>query len=84
MENVQLTYDLFVQNQLKYTSHSLEWLPISHEDPDNQQFDYQYYILGTHIEREEDDQQDLQNLPADKLQLVRLRTPNRKLNKNEV
>ena len=27
MENVRLTYDLFIQNQLQYTSHTLEWLP---------------------------------------------------------
>ena len=30
MENVRATYDMFIQNQLKRTSHSLEWLPISH------------------------------------------------------
>ena len=27
MENVKYTYEMFVQNQLDYTCHSLEWLP---------------------------------------------------------
>ena len=77
-----MTYELFVQNQLKYTSHSLEWLPISHVDPVNQLFDYQYFLLGTHIERE--DGQEHANQEADQLQLARLRTPNRKLHTDEV
>ena len=77
-----MTYELFVQNQLKYTSHSLEWLPISHVDSVNQLFDYQYFLLGTHIER--DGENGHANQEADRLQLARLRTPNRKLHSNEV
>ena len=73
MENVKQTYDLFVQNQLPATSHTLEWLPIGHQDPSHSMFDFHYFILGTHIEREDSD------LPADKLKLARVRLPNRLL-----
>ena len=40
MENVYMTYKLFVQNQLKYTSHTVEWLPISKPDTENSKFDW--------------------------------------------
>ena len=30
MENIRMTYDVFVQNSLSATSHSMEWLPVSH------------------------------------------------------
>jgi len=30
MENARVTYDIFVQNSLEATSHTLEWLPYSH------------------------------------------------------
>jgi hypothetical protein len=72
MENVKQTYDMFVQNQLPATSHTLEWLPIGHQDPDNKKFDLQYFILGTHIERVDDESA----TPDDKLKLVRVRVPN--------
>ena len=72
MENVKQTYDMFVQNQLSATSHTLEWLPIGHQDPDNKKFDLQYFILGTHIERVDDESA----TPDDKLKLVRVRVPN--------
>ena len=72
MENVKQTYDMFVQNQLSATSHTLEWLPIGHQDPDNKKFDLQYFILGTHIERVDDESA----APDDKLKLVRVRVPN--------
>ena len=55
MENVKQTYDMFIQNQLSATSHTLEWLPIGHQDPVNTKFDLQYFILGTHIERADDE-----------------------------
>ena len=31
MENARVTYDIFVQNSLEATSHSLEWLPYTHQ-----------------------------------------------------
>ena len=80
MENIRMTYDLFVQNSFKYTSHSIEWLPISHTDPDNQKFDYQYFLFGTHI----DDRSEGENQEPDKLQFGRMRIPNRKLCKNDI
>ncbi len=30
MENARVTYDVFVQNSLEATSHTLEWLPYTH------------------------------------------------------
>jgi len=30
MENARVTYDVFIQNSLDATSHTLEWLPYSH------------------------------------------------------
>ena len=71
MENVRATYDLFIQNQLRYTSHTLEWLPIGHTDPDNSKFDYQYFLLGTHHDAEETTEP-----MKDQLQLTRVRVPN--------
>ena len=55
MENVRLTYDFFIQNQLKYTSHTIEWLPQSHLDPSDSNFDVHYFLMGTHIERLEEE-----------------------------
>ncbi len=31
MENARLTYDIFVQNGLSETSHTIEWLPYTHQ-----------------------------------------------------
>lgn len=31
MENARVTYDVFVQNSLEATSHTLEWLPYTHQ-----------------------------------------------------
>jgi hypothetical protein len=31
MENARVTYDIFVQNSLEATSHSLEWLNYTHQ-----------------------------------------------------
>jgi hypothetical protein len=50
MENVRQTFDLFIQNTLKATSHSLEWLPIGHQDPDFKDFNQEYFLIGTHHE----------------------------------
>ena len=49
MENVGHTYDLFIQNELPHTSHTLEWLPISHADPEfPEAFEFNYFLIGTH------------------------------------
>lgn len=72
MENVRTTYDLFVQNQLTRTSHTLEWLNVGHEDPDNKVFNYEYFLIGTHRDQEVEDKE--------YLQLVRMRVPNQSLN----
>ena len=31
MENTRMTYDVFVQNSQDATSHTIEWLPYTHE-----------------------------------------------------
>ena len=76
MENVRATYDLFVQNQLKRTSHTLEWLDMSQPCKDNSMFNWEYFLLGTH--REEQDP------GTDQLQLTRIRVPNRSLTLDEL
>ena len=48
MENVRVYYDIFVQNTLKSTSHSVQWLPIIESDPEFTQFNRKYFLLGTH------------------------------------
>ena len=55
MENIGLTYDVFVQNELPHTSHSLEWLPISHADPQHAGFEFNYFLLGTHVAEADDE-----------------------------
>ena len=70
MENVYMTYKLFIQNQLKYTAHTVEWLPISKPDTENSKFDWQYFLLGTHKENNDE------GAIKDQLQLARLRIPN--------
>ena len=52
MENVRMTYDVFVQNDLKATGHSLEWLPVTVKDSDNHKFEFNYFLLGTHYDDE--------------------------------
>jgi len=78
MENIGMTYDLFVQNELQHTSHSLEWLPISHQDPERKDFEFSYFLLGTHAaEGEESAEPALQ--AKNQLQLARVRLPTTKL-----
>ena len=67
MENAFLTHGLFIQNQLKHTSHSLEWLPISHVCEFSSKLTTHYFILGTHKEQTEE---------PDKLQLYSMNIPN--------
>ena len=55
MENVRVYYDIFMQNTLKSTSHSVQWLPISESDPEYSQFNRKYFLLGTHNEGEDED-----------------------------
>jgi hypothetical protein len=31
MENIKVMYDVFIQNNLDTTSHSIEWLKMTHE-----------------------------------------------------
>jgi len=77
MENVRQTYDLFVQNQVKHTSHTLEWLPITHVDSDDTKFEFQYFLMGTHHDESFED-------TVDKLQLARLRLPTQSLKLEEL
>lgn len=55
MDNVKVYYDIFVQNSLKSTSHSVQWLPHSEADPEFTQFNRKYFLLGTHNEPEQED-----------------------------
>ena len=48
MENCRNYYDIFIQNILGSTSHTVQWLPYHHDDPDYQQFSREYFLLGTH------------------------------------
>lgn len=48
-----MIYDLFIQNQISHTSHTLEWLPISDTDQANPKFDFNYFLLGTHVDSSE-------------------------------
>ena len=76
MENFKLIYDMFVQNQLRHTSHSLEWLP--RVEPAQPGFEYNYFLMGTHVE--EDEQESTPN----KLQLVRIKLPSEKLCEQDI
>jgi hypothetical protein len=50
MENVKVSYDYFVQNQLPATSHSVQWLPKFEDDPTFTQFEFAHFLTGTHPE----------------------------------
>ena len=82
MENVGHTYDVFIQNEIPHTSHSIEWLPISHPDPDNPTFEFNYFLLGTHVGEPEDENEQVQT--HDELQLSRVRTPLKQMVKDEI
>jgi WD40 repeat protein len=75
MENVREIYSLFIQNQIPKTSHTLEWLPISHTDSEHSKFDWNYFVLGTHSEDED---------AKEFLKLVRVRVPNQALKLDEL
>ena len=55
MENVGHTYDMFIQNEIPHTSHTLQWLPISHPDPEHPDFEFNYFLLGSHAGEPEDE-----------------------------
>lgn len=73
MENARATYDLYIQNSLTKTSHTLEWLNLSHPDTDHSEFDWQYFLIGTHADEESG------QTGSEKLQIARVRVPNRAL-----
>jgi hypothetical protein len=54
MENARVLYDVFIQNSLKSTSHSVQWLPYHLDDNDYPAFTKKYFLLGTHNEDEEE------------------------------
>jgi hypothetical protein len=54
MENARVLYDVFIQNSLKSTSHSVQWLPYQLDDNDYPAFTKKYFLLGTHNEDEEE------------------------------
>lgn len=66
MENAKFTYDLFVQNTVDSTSHTLQWLPRREQDPDYADFEFAYFLMGTHNEIEDRE---------DTLDIYRLRLP---------
>ena len=76
MENVRGLYDLYIQNSLQRTSHSLEWLPQSHQDQEHPEFDFNYFLMGTHLGEE--------GPATENLQLVRVRVPNRGLDEGQI
>ena len=53
MENARVAYDVFIQNSLKSTSHSVQWLPYKLDDNDYPAFTKKYFLLGTHNEDDE-------------------------------
>lgn len=48
MDNAQQVCDVFIHNRLESTSHTVQWLPYSHDDEDYPQFTKKYFLLGTH------------------------------------
>ena len=77
MENIRLIYDLFIQNTLKQTSHTLEWLPIATTDEENSKFSFNYFLIGTHNDSLEEGQKEF-------LQIMKVRVPNKKLVSQEI
>lgn len=52
MENVKVTYDVFVQESLETTSHTIEWLNCTKQDPEFANFELNYFLTGTDTEGE--------------------------------
>ena len=73
MENIRIVYDLFIQNTLKHTSHTLEWLPIETPDEENSKFSFNYFLIGTHNDSSSNSN------TIDYLQIVKVRIPNKRL-----
>ena len=54
-DNSPYLYDMFIfDNDLESTSHTVEWLPNRHENKDDNRFNTEYFLMGTHEEDEED------------------------------
>jgi hypothetical protein len=69
MENVKMTYDLFIQNALAATSHTVQWLSIRTEDKTYPVFNEDYFLVGTHFSEESP------QAGNDKIMLVKVRVP---------
>ena len=54
LENAKVVHDVFIQNHLMSTSHSVQWLPYQEADADYPAFTRKYFLLGTHQEAESD------------------------------
>ena len=52
MENIKVTYDVFIQNALNSTTHTVQWLPFRHDDKEYSQFTNEYFLIGTHADEE--------------------------------
>ncbi len=48
MENTKVTHDCFIQNSLKSTSHTVQWLPYKEEDQTYKEFNKEFILYGTH------------------------------------
>jgi len=54
LDNAYMVHDVFIQNSLTATSHSVQWLPYQEQDPDYPAFTKKYFLLGTHPNEESD------------------------------
>ncbi len=70
MENARVVYDVFIQNQLMSTSHSVQWLPYQEQDPDFPAFTKKFFLLGTHAE-----EQDEGTVPEESVYVASVRVP---------
>ena len=87
MENAYMTHSLFIQNQLRYTSHSVEWLPIGSVSEENSKMNVHYFLLGTHMEQadaESAQNDDKKENGPDKLQLYKILIPNVPLQQSDL
>lgn len=53
MDNAKYSYEVFIQNSLDATSHTLEWLPtFTKPDPNFSDFMTATFLMGTHHDQE--------------------------------
>ena len=70
MENAKYTYDVFIDNGLDSTSHSLQWLPNwRHDSHHFAQFNVDYFLYGTHLDEDHPSSQ------TEKLIIGKIRVP---------